>query len=408
MRNSKSENDDTKPERFENKGKSNGRSRKRGNSTTTQRKDQQAKSRNLPIPSGMGIGIPRFRETLLTDEDCFVPLCIFHGRFTVFGHSATSPFSINGESYAQKLRTELKMAGYNVSDIAPSDIRTYFDNVAILYQMHQFLFDIRTLANNTDTHTAISIRAFTDNVITGKLIARHRHLVKLLSVLPTLPQLYNTLKAGFSPTLMSDNPNSPLRMFAPYALMPEEGENNGVYTSAAIIDTIDSFRDAFFADATVKRLLEILPQSGMKLEEFSSSPVTYQNNTVNNILNLPYFDGLIYNPTGDVDQRKPLFFRRSLDAMGCLTFAPQAGETADDTGTVWEVWPGGAASTSMHRYVTDIGESYNIYSSSGAYHNSGLIHEGSVGLNASVNPSVTKVSGDPLQIANGLSDLIHN
>ena len=317
--------DFTKP-----KGKGRSRSRGRG-------KDVSKSTAIGSVPKGLGIIQPKFLAANVSEEEAYLPIGFAFGNFRPTGRENFGTYSDYGTAYCQSVLVKLKKLGYPPT-YTVGDIRTYFNNVADVMQTIQYISQIRGIGDHVDVHTSRVIQAWVAAGINGRLVASQRSAIKSLSAVPYPDQFSKILENDLSCTLLSDNPNSQMRLFAPTSLkrVPEDGVNQ-ILTANYVYEALQQATDTLFGNATNMELASILPEKGITVSEKLSGPVKFNGNVVNNILNLPYSD-LSYEPIADADTATGLYFRRQLNTGGCLTFAPDPGFVLAPNFTVWETF----------------------------------------------------------------------
>jgi hypothetical protein len=351
----------------------------------------------MTVPPGYGILLPKFLSTTVSDEDTFIGLGINFGRFQPLCEDGAGSFADYGDYYAQMCLAQLRDLGY-APTYTVADIRTYMNGVAELHQLHRYVYHIRTLGDHTNVHSARSITTFCAQGISGRLVATQRSLGGQLKVLPFPKNFLDALHQGLDITTMSDNPNSPIRFFAPMALKQYEGEpKDRVITAAKATTIINTAMNDFFDVPENRELATILPMPGHELAEKASSHITFNNSVVNNMLNTPYYD-VSYAPPGDEDENVNVFVRRQISPLDLLTFAPGVGTNH----SVWRV----ARTLDNHAplwYVNDQGQMMNAYLDANAFTNFGTVWENDLASVPGNSPSITKVSASFEGVAKGIA-----
>lgn len=351
----------------------------------------------MTVPSGYGILLPKFQATSVSDEDTFIGLGLNFGRFQPLCDNGVGSYANYSDHYAQMVLAQLRDLGY-APTYTVADIRTYMNSVAELHQLHRYVYHIRTLGDHTNVHSARSIATFCSQGISGRLVATQRALGGQLKVLPFPKNFLDALHQGLDITTMSDNPNSPIRMFVPMILKQTDADAvNRVLTASKATSIIDNAINAFFGNATNRELATILPMPGHELAEKANSHITFNNSVVNNMLNTPYYD-VSYAPTGAEGVNVNLFARRQLTPMDILTFAPGTGSTH----SVWRV----AFTLDNHNplwYVNDLGQLMNAYLDTNAFTNFGTVWENDIAAVPGNSPSITKVAASFEGVAKGIA-----
>lgn len=360
----------------------------------------------LVVPSNMGITIPRFLRYNATDEECFIPLGMIFGHYSPTGEGSLSEYYPQlADSYHNRIRAQLKQLGY-AQEYSNADLLNYYQKVATLLQLSKFVHDVRTLSMLGATHTSPVISLVTSNSINGKLVARHGNLNRVLSVIPYPVLWKDTLSTSLGMTLMSDNPNSGIRLFAPKAVQPTAGR--GIIPSDVIAAIDNALNDLFNDDVSVQLstiLSKVHPLIGELPDRGSDKPIVYNEDVVNNILNLPYWDGIINQPSADDDAAVSLFLRRKLSALGCLTFAPDNNIVSLLQSTVWTQARTGGETQVTRVAFDNAGEAVNAVSDLNVFQTFGSIWEAALLLEPVNSPSVTKVKATYTGIATGIADI---
>jgi hypothetical protein len=378
----------------------------------SKRSSRPTKGREAPsgsrIPAGFGIMEPKFLKSSNSDEDAFQPLGFSFGKFLPLGDSASNTYSDIGYQYARTVLIKLKMLGYENS-YTDAQVIAYINAASLLHQLYHVVMHIRTLARHTDVHTAVPIKELIDSAITGKLIARHRQLGKTLSVLP-YPQVFaDCLNYGLSASTLSDNPNSPIRIFAPKAVQPANGTS---MDAGDLISEIESANASFFgvpANVELAAILQKVFGNGVTYPEYLDTHYKFNGNVINNLLNVGmwYGQGPTYAPFYAANEVVPLFYRRNLDWYGMLTFSPDDDViTPPEAGTVWQVTDSVLDTTDQNMIVSNTGILLDINQDEGRFQSFGTIWEASATLNisAGIHVSTTRVYTNLNAVAIGMAD----
>jgi len=359
-------------------------------------------------PAGYGIYQPKFLRASDVDENIFYPLGITYGRFKPLGDVGGSAYSDNGTEYARTVLAKLKSLGYE-NAYSVSDIRAYVTSVARAHLIYDFISTIRTLADNIDKHTAVPVKTFCEAAITGKMIARQRSLKKTLVNLPFPKQFVDCIHDGLGCTTLSDNPNSPIRAFAPKEIQPDDGR--AIEASDLITEIEAASSNVFGTDTNVElaAILDKVFDAGADLPEYHSEAYRYNGHMVNNLLNLPnwYGAGPSYSPFYASNEVCPVFFRRSLEWQGLLTYSPDNDFlTPPDAGTVWQITDSLLDTTSQSMMVDNDGVQYNTDNDDKMFQSFGTIWEADLNLSIlpGVHPTVTRVFATMDSVAIGMAD----
>lgn len=361
------------------------------------------KNDGLVIPADLGITVPKFQRYNASDEETHIPLGICFGHYTPAGQEANEFYPTVSEYYLASIRTSLKNAGY-AQEFTNAQIRTYLTQVSTILQCYKFIYDLRSISVNLTTHTSPVLSTVTSQAINGRLVANQRNVNQLISQLPYPANWKDLYWNSLGVTLVSDNPNSGIRMFAPKEMQSGIGrslEANDLVT--ALTNAVNAFYDNDTSVLLSTVLQAVMPTIGA-LDQFSTDPFTYNNDVINNILNLAYFDstGPVYSPYyGDTDT-VPLFFRRSLAWSGCLTFVPDNNLLTVPQATVWS--QAYTLETAFARNVYDNdGLAVEAISDSNLWLAFGSVWEADITLNAGRQPSVTRVNATFEGVATGIA-----
>lgn len=363
-----------------------------------------AKSFNA-IPEGFGISVPRFLEANQTDENTFIPLGFTFGYFLPLGDTGASIYPNIADSYSGRIIARLKQMGYP-NTYSTADIRSYLNAVAKMIQAQRFVYHIRTLNNVSAIHTARPISAMCSAAINGRMIALHRTLTRTLESIPYPQQFVQAMLKGLDATTLSDTPNSPIRIFAPKDIQPATG---APFTAANIITFLENVVNNFFAVPGNVELTSILPFTGTKLEEFGTTAYTYNSDVVNNLLNLPFFDGTgpNYSPFYADNVSVPLFYRRTMSPYSLMTFSPDTDVlTPPDAGTVWSITDSLLDTSAQSMYVWNDGNLFDTWNVASVFQVFGTVWESDLTLNLGNSPSLTKVHTNLEAVASGMSSLL--
>jgi hypothetical protein len=351
----------------------------------------------MTVPPGYGVLLPKFLATTTSDEDTFIGLGYCFGRYQPMCDAGVGSYADYADHYAQMILAQLRDLGY-APTYEVKDIRNYFNGLAELHHLHRYVYHLRTLADHTKIHSARSITAVCAAGISGRLVATQRSLGGQLGALPFPETFVKALHTGLDITTMSDNPNSPIRMFVPIGLKQLDADPaNRVLTASKAVDYINSRMDVFFSDATNRELAAILPLPGHDLEEKATGHITFNNHVVNNLLNQPYYD-VSYAPSGGETTNVSVYARRQMDEADLYTFAP--GDAANHT--VWRT----AFQLENHNplwYPNDSAELTNAYLDHNAFANFGTVWENDLGAVPGTAPSITKVSASFEGVAKGIA-----
>jgi hypothetical protein len=361
------------------------------------------------IAKGFGMSVPAFRSYSATDEETYIPVGIVNGFYVPVGVDASSEiYPQFGTLFCQRVLTRLRNLGY-ANDYTVDQLRGYFNGVALGLQMQRFIRDLRTINEFQQIHTSGPCTALTRQAINGKLIAQHRMLTKLLSALPFPVEWQNAYLEGFGATTLSDNPFGPIRLFCPKNFQPETGEP---YLASNLTDALISAMDTLYAVPETTELASILGnimKPSSELDMVGSTPIHFNQAAVNNILNLPYFDGTTNDPSASDTETVKYFYRRQIVPYGMLTYAPDNNILTTIQGTVWVQRTSGVSQSPTSRIAIDNdGSAIAVAADATLWTNFGSIWEASLSLEGSPGPSVAYVNTTFTSVSTGVADLILN
>jgi hypothetical protein len=360
------------------------------------------------IIPGFGMSVPAFRLFSTTDEETYIPLGLITGHYVPVGiDAATELYPQLGTMFCQRMVTQLRNLGY-ANEITVAQMRRYFNAVAKLVQMHQYITEIRGLSDYSDIHSSAPVSAFINYGINGRLVAIHRRLNKMLSVLSFPKQWIDMYQKGFGITTLSDSPFGPLRMFVPKEF---EVASGGRMEAADVADTILDYINDFYSIVPNVELASILPNimsSTATLPEKVGSYPRFVQGTVNNLLNLAYYDGTTNDPSAGDTETVRYFYRRHVVPEGTLTYAPDNNIFSTAQGTVWLQNLDIAEGTASRWAVSNEGQTVSILNGAARWANFGCIWESNIGLSGAPGPSVAYVNTTFTNVATGIADMMFN
>lgn len=360
------------------------------------------------IIPGFGMSVPAFRTLSVNDEETYIPLGLVTGHFVPVGIDAGSElYPQLGTMFCQRLVTQLRNLGY-ANEITTAQVRKYLNDVAKLVQMHQYITEIRGLSDYSDIHSSAPVSAFVTNGINGRLVAIHRRLNKLLSSLSFPKQWVDIYQKGFGITTLSDSPFGPLRMFIPKEF---EVEASNLISATHVADTILDYINDFYSIAPNVELASILPNvlsSTATLPEKVASYPRFVQGTVNNLLNMSYYDGSLNDPNAEDTETVRYFYRRSVVPEGTLTYAPDANILTTAQGTVWLQNLDIVEGTLSRWAINNNGVTISITNGASRWANFGCIWEADIGLSGAPGPSVAYVNTTFTNVATGVADMMFN
>lgn len=364
--------------------------------------------RNATIVPGFGMSVPAFRRYSSTDVETYIPLGIEHGYYTPVGQEATSElYPQISNLFLQRVLTRLTNLGYE-NDYTVTQLRTFFNGVALGLQMVMFITELRTLQKYGEIHSSGPVSAMCTSAINGRLIAQHRRAIKLISALPFDPKWEEAYIKGFGITTLSDSPFGPLRMFAPKVFQPDD---DTTYTATNLANALQASLDAFFSDQTNTELasvLSVIYPPRPELPEVYDNYITYNGATVNNILNLPYNDGTTYAPNFSDTEAVRYFYRRSVVPHGMYTYAPDNDVLAILQGTVWTRRYTALENVESSVAVDNDATARAVVQDGELWSNYGRVWNSNISLIDSPAPSVAHVFTNFTSIATGVASSLLN
>jgi hypothetical protein len=383
-------------------------------STSTKRPSTNSTSYNVSamrqeiITPGFGMSVPAFRSFAVDEEETYIPLGFVTGHFVPVGIDAGSElYPQLGTMFCQRMVTQLRNLGY-ANEITTAQMRKYFNDVAKLVQMHQYITEIRGLSDYSDIHSSAPVSAFVNLGINGRLVAIHRRLNKLLSTLSFPKQWVEIYQKGFGITTLSDSPFGPLRMFIPKEFEVSQGAE---ILAADVADTILDYINDFYSIVPNVELASILPNimsSTATLPEKVASYPRFVQGTVNNLLNLSYYDGTTNEPSATDTETVRYFYRRRVVPEGTLTYAPDANILSTAQGSVWLQNLSITEGTFSRWAITNAGVLASITNGATRWTNFGCIWESDIGLSGAPGPSVAYVNTSFTNVATGVADMMFN
>lgn len=365
-------------------------------------RDYVSSAQSAIIPDGFGLTLPAFRSHDSNDETSYMPFGVVFGYYLPMGQESAEYYPTVANSFANTISASIKHAGYAVT-FTNANVRAYMNGVAELLQMQIFVKDLRTLLQYRSIHTAIPIGSVLNQALTPKLIQAQEILTQTLKAIPFPTQFVETYRNGFGITTTSDSPFGMIRTFAPKAFQVSGTQLSGDTMATAIHTAIADF----FAVSENKQLSVLMPFPGIDLPVVGDSHVKFNNNTINNIANLPYFDGTGSDPSVGDDTATQIYYRRSLTPYGLLTFAPDDSIVTTPQGTVW-AQNIGAESTATKFFVTNNGTFTDIYTDANTAVIFGTVWENTVGVTPGENASTAYVKGTFSGVAKGVAKLMFN
>jgi len=277
--------------------------------------------------------------------------------------------------------SQLRKIGFD-PQITTSSISAYYNLVAEMVSIWVYLTNVYRLQDNMHIHTGIPIGPFVANNINGRMNVFYRNLTRQLQSLPFPKKWVETCVKGLGITLMSDNPNSPIRLFAPSVIY----DGYGVENQLTINEKVDAFQtqvDAFYSVASNILISQILDHESYTFEANRES-IKYEEDTVNSWLNQGFFDGTGTDPQLDNDVEIPLYFRRNLNILGLSSFTTSIGSVG---GTA--MWTPVNSTAAVG--IGNDGITFDPRLDSEDFTQYGAIWEASIALAGAPHPSVTRV-----------------
>lgn len=369
--------------------------------------------RQSQIIPGFGMSVPAFRLYESDSENTYIPLGITFGHFVPLGQSDTSEiYPQQGTMYAQRVIAQLRNMGYE-NDYTVANVRSYFQYVASLLQIQCFITELRTLVAFSHVHTSGPVTALSATSINGRLVAIHRRVSALLATLPFDPKWEQYYKAAFSATTLSDSPFGPIRMWAPKLLQPEVDYGNVSYPLQANVmcDLITNRLADMYNSSSFVELASVLGcifKTRQELAQINSVPFGFNQASVNNLLNLAYFDGSTHEPTAADNETVKYFFRRKVVAEGMFTYAPDDSILTTPQSTVWAQKLSGLESSVDSLAIRNEGDCITIIDSSDRFNSFGRVWESSLAVTGGVGPGVSHVTTTFSAVSLGIADMMFN
>jgi hypothetical protein len=370
--------------------------------------------RNDIIIPGFGMSVPAFRVFSSSDEETYIPVGFTYGYYTPLGQDATTElFPQQGTMYAQRIISSLRNMGYE-NDYTVADVRDYFQWVAGLLQMQRFVRDIRTLIAFSHIHTSGPASILCSQALNGRLVAIHRRITSLLATLPFDPKMEDLYIKAFGPTTTSDSPFGPIRLWAPKQFETVVTGTPGTFeplTAHGMADAITEYLTGMYADASFVELASVLGnmfKTRQELDQIGSAPFSYNQASINNLLNLSYFDGSSWEPKASDTTAVKYFYRRKVVPEGMCTFAPDNNLLNTPQSTVWTQKFIDVESSFDSVAVKNDGELQSVTNDTDLFGNFGRIWETSLSLSGSPGPSVAYVTTTFSAVSTGLADMIFN
>jgi hypothetical protein len=370
--------------------------------------------RNDIIIPGFGMSVPAFRVFSSLDEDTYIPVGLTYGYYTPLGQDATTEiFPQQGTMYAQRIISSLRNMGYE-NDYTVTDVRDYFQWVAGLLQMQRFVRDVRTLIAFSHIHTSGPASVWCSQALNGRLVAIHRRITSLLATLPFDPKMEDLYIKAFGPTTTSDSPFGPIRLWAPKQFETVVTGTPGIFepiTAHGMADAITEYLTGMYADASFVELSSVLGnlfKTRQELDQIGSAPFSFNQASINNLLNLTYFDGTTWEPQASDTTAVKYFYRRRVVPEGMCTFAPDNNLLNTPQSTVWTQKFIDVESSFDSMAVRNDGELQTVTSDTDLFGNFGRIWEASLTLSGSPGPSVAYVTTTFSAVSTGLADMLFN
>lgn len=275
-----------------------------------------------------GLRIPTHLRRESGDEETFIPFATATGFLTMI-NNVNSRWGAGSHAFTQRQLTLIREAGFDPA-ITTADLSAYYNGVAKLVFIHRFLTNVLWLQDNLHINTAIPIASFIPTIINGRMLVFYKNLSRILQTTPFPKKWVEMIDKSFGVTQLSDNPNSPIRMF-----MPSDGftDYENPPTADDLVVIYHAEMDTFFSDATNVLIAQILTHEGFDFTARKSGPIGFNNSVVNSWINQPFFDGVTYEPTFTVSEEIPIMVRREVDIY---TLPIIASDTSSTTGrTVW-------------------------------------------------------------------------
>jgi hypothetical protein len=358
------------------------------------------------IPNNMGITIPGFLRYSAAEEGAFVPFGMVYGYYLPVGQNSNEYYPQQCNQFLNRIQVAMRSRGFRTT-FTQAELRAYYNSVSELIQMQRYVAQMNGLLRVTGLASSPVLSLVASQSINGRLLNVHRMLTKTLQSVPYPRDWVNTYMNGFGSTNLSNNPNSGLRLFAPKRFEPVIGE---VLNANTLADAIETAVGNFFGVDTNRELSTILQECHSVVGELGlieESLLVFRNDVINNILNLPYWDGIQNDPVADDVTSVPMFFRRDLTVQGCLTFAPDNNIVTSPQGTVW-VQNDGVESTATLIAFDNDGIAVNAMTDTNVFACFGAMWEASIALESGNAPSITRVTATFQGVADGVAEYMLN
>jgi hypothetical protein len=340
------------------------------------------------IPHGFGVTLPKFRGASVASDDMYMPLGIVHGTFEPLGQDNISEaYPRDANMWSNRAVTKLRLM-YKDQSFVSGDIKIYINSVSKLIQMQRFVYELLRLQAFAFVHTSRPVNAILDYAISGRLVKHYERLTKLLASCPYPPAFLEAFLNGFEMTTTSESPFGPIRMFAPADVQPADDSR---YEAARIDLALNNAITAFQTNGENASLVSLLPWPTVTLPMYPETYVRYKNDTVNNILNLPYVGIQGTHPDAGDLEAVSLYFRGRLSEHSFYTFSTDDSVVTTPQTTVWRLNATTASATSALVAVDNVGNTSDVYSSPELFRMFGSVWEQGLLTFTGAHPSTSVV-----------------
>lgn len=338
---------------------------------------------------GLGMLEPKFQSLVDTDEETTVPLVIAYGYYRPTSEAGTSEIhAVRASLFASKLLTTMKGLGY-ANTTTTAQIRRYFDIVSDLMILHHFVSELLALNKASKRNTAMPLNGLVTSAINGQMIAIHRDVKILLEGMPYVQRWYDQYLKSFSITRSTANVASSTIMFGPKTVQPGI---NKVLSANDLSDMMYKIMDSFKNDSKMVEIAQTLPLSTLKIQDVSFDTIPFNQQTVNNFLNIPYSDGIVTQPKVDNNVNYTFVFEGNLTIDGMLTTASDSSVILVPQSTVWFPKMSGPESNVTVMAIEDEGFHVDVFDDSNTYYAAGPIWEASALVEPAISRSMVKTA----------------
>lgn len=350
------------------------------------------------LPEGFGFRRPQVQQYVNSEEFTFLPLVINYGTYWPLGR--TGPFAETSSTYATGLLADMELAGYS-NTFTVSDVSSYFDALGFVIQCHHFLSEMNTLSTGNMLSTSRAVRKTAQDALSGRTYLMVRRLEDILKHFPFPQHMYDMFIEGFQASRTNTSSASPIRMFAPIQFKPEEA---ATMDSASIYDAIDNNVNTLFANPKTLELAGILNLGILNLHSYGED-IGYNNATICNVMNLPYFTNNIYEPNTAADSDRPIYYPADLTPAGLLTVARGSALGADIVDSVWRPHPAPTGDYFTQAFDSN-GQARSVVESIDLFQASGLTWESGLTLQPGLSALISRTYASTTNVTIGLASVL--